>query len=251
MFFKNHRCNDICKHLKQPTKMCDIGHEPARRTSYRSELVRASVTTHAQVGGTCYANAVATVVRAAESRIVGRSLEGHAAMVNRIVAKYGSNGGVVRTVLKQECESRQLLCEEVDEQRARDAIDRGRAVVCTFHLSDEQWAEFSSFFRTKPSKVLSNISAGNDGAELHGHAVVILGRKGNVWQIKNSWGSGFAHKGYFMVRSDALRFSYFDVVFTEQGLTQADRDAYYRDRKQKQRLGTRFSTVASNDLCLG
>ena len=54
-----------------------------------------------------------------------------------------------------------------------------------------------------------------------------------------------------MVRSDALSFSYFDVEFNEEDLTQADRDAYYRDRKQKQRLGTHFSTVASDDLCLG
>ena len=74
-----------------------------RRTSYRSELVRASVTSHDQVGGTCHANEVATVVRAAESRTVGRSLEGHAAVVNRIVAQYGSDGGVVETVLEQEC----------------------------------------------------------------------------------------------------------------------------------------------------
>ena len=28
MIFKNHRCNDTCKHFKQPTKMCDVGHEP-------------------------------------------------------------------------------------------------------------------------------------------------------------------------------------------------------------------------------
>ena len=62
--------------------------------------------------------------------------------------------------------SRQLSLEEVCERRAQDAIDKGRALVCTFYLSDKQWAEFSSFFRTKPSKVLSTISTVDEDAEL-------------------------------------------------------------------------------------
>lgn len=47
---------------------------------------------HLQYGETCYANAGATILRAAESRIVGRILEPHEVIVQRLIAKYGIKG---------------------------------------------------------------------------------------------------------------------------------------------------------------
>lgn len=59
-----------------------------------------SQTVHLQYEGTCYANANATILRAAESRIVGRELEPHEVIVQRLITKYGLKGADTFSVLK-------------------------------------------------------------------------------------------------------------------------------------------------------
>lgn len=44
---------------------------------------------HLQKGGTCDANAIATIIRATEARIIGRKIEPHDVIVKRLVTKYG------------------------------------------------------------------------------------------------------------------------------------------------------------------
>ena len=66
-----------------------------------SNLLPAHV--HRQVGGTCYAHACATVLHAAESRIVGRKLESPEELAAKIISIHGSNGGNPFEVLQDLC----------------------------------------------------------------------------------------------------------------------------------------------------
>eukprot|EP00486_Rosalina_sp_Unknown_P002308 CAMPEP_0201577292 /NCGR_PEP_ID=MMETSP0190_2-20130828/23585_1 /ASSEMBLY_ACC=CAM_ASM_000263 /TAXON_ID=37353 /ORGANISM="Rosalina sp." /LENGTH=74 /DNA_ID=CAMNT_0048009139 /DNA_START=35 /DNA_END=256 /DNA_ORIENTATION=+ len=51
-----------------------------------------------QSGGTCYAHACASAIRATESRIVGRNPQSHESLVREITNKYGCDGGHVTIV---------------------------------------------------------------------------------------------------------------------------------------------------------
>lgn len=65
------------------------------RTAEKPVAVSASTAVHEQTGGTCYAHAVATVMRAAEKRVVGRELHKHEEIVSPIINKFGMNGADV------------------------------------------------------------------------------------------------------------------------------------------------------------
>ena len=161
---------------------------------------------HSQVLGTCYANAIATVIRATESRIVGRIIEDHKKMVDRIVSKWGTNGAYTFKVLQEECIKRQLSCKYIDERACQEALKQGRAIIATFALDAKQWGILSFFFSNAPEQVLKKSEFNERGGEICGHAVVISGWTDSYWKIKNSWGTGFADKGYFRVSKDAMEF---------------------------------------------
>ena len=159
-FFHFHKCNDICKGLPKPTDMPSsppVFLQATSQTTYSWQVVDASRCARKQTGGTCYAHASATVLRAAESRIIGRCPEDHDSLVTRIIDKYGSDGGFPIRVLNDECPCRRLSHEQVAQAGAEAAVDQGHAVLASFFLTDAGWQFFSSFFATNPSKVLDTL----------------------------------------------------------------------------------------------
>lgn len=243
-FFSTHKCNALCRHLKRPGTIIDFGMPPTCQTTFSFELVRVSAVVHCQQdfadianhchSGTCYAHAVATIVRAAESRIVGRRLELHHIMVQRLVSQFGTKGinsNTVLEILKQVCDPRRLRFKVVSADEACAALDLGHAVMVSFYLSQDQWSYFSARFRDQPRAVLDHIpedgTVGPAGGS--GHAAVIVGRDQDEWKIKNSWGDDFADEGFFRVRKDALpELRLYHVFFLEADLTPADVTAYHR-----------------------
>eukprot|EP00421_Protoceratium_reticulatum_P067336 CAMPEP_0168408690 /NCGR_PEP_ID=MMETSP0228-20121227/26800_1 /TAXON_ID=133427 /ORGANISM="Protoceratium reticulatum, Strain CCCM 535 (=CCMP 1889)" /LENGTH=555 /DNA_ID=CAMNT_0008422383 /DNA_START=1 /DNA_END=1665 /DNA_ORIENTATION=- len=238
-FFREHTCNDLCRHLvkKVPEAGPPLPLRPEQRTSWSWEvitaenecLVRTSSGVHAQTGGTCYAHAVATVIRAAESRIEGRKLQEHESIVSPIIQKFGSNGADPEKVLRHECPKRRLHFRQVDRNEAVVALRAGRAIVFAFWLSDQQWHQFSNFFDEKPTCVLSANVFTSDSSQKKGHAVAITGQKHGIWNIKNSWGDSFADGGSFQMKWDALPASvtmFFDVYWFETDLTIAEKLAF-------------------------
>ena len=194
---------------------------------------------HRQVGGTCYAHAVATALRAAESRIVGREPSPHADIVASIVGKHGDAGESVGKVLAEECPKRQLRWRQVSESDARKAAEAGRVLVATFYLTDAGWDAFSKHFGETPR----NPFLDKDGkGRKEGHAVAVRGfidgyGKNSRTQelgilryveLKNSWGGSFADGGFFRVALDAIEFTFYDVFFFERDLLPADRANFLR-----------------------
>ena len=245
-FFYYHVCNEYCCRLSRPSVVIDVALPPvAPHTTYSCELVQVSTAVHSQRdfadimhhedSGTCYAHAAATVVRAAERRIVGRKLEEHHVMVRRLVDKYGTKGvppSNWMAILKAECSPRQLQCREVDSSGAAHVIDLGRAILLRFALTKAQWKEFFIFFKRTPSATLDSDSLSDSSVgEFEGHAVVIVGQDDKSWKIKNSWGDDFADGGYFQMSKSLVldcNPNFFDVFWYERDLTEDDLAAYER-----------------------
>ena len=223
--------------------MIDVALPPvAPHTTFSFELMQVSTAVHSQQdfakildhehSGTCYAQAAATVVRAAERRIVGRKLEEHQVMVQRLVDKYGTNGPSIdlMTILEEECSPKKLKCRKVDTLGAAEAVDLGRAIMLRFALTDTQWQEFEAFFQRTPSATLDSDSLSDSlGGKLEGHAVVIVGQDDKSWKIKNSWGDAFASGGYFQMSKSLVldcNPKFFDIFWYQCDLTKDDLAAY-------------------------
>ncbi|CAE7226055.1 ak1 [Symbiodinium natans] len=241
-FFRTHTCNHICQHMKKPDAVIDIG-LPAPiahvgSTTFSFELVQVSSAVHDQQDfadildhahrGTCYAQAVATLVRHAERRIVGRNVEPHHVIADAIVKKHGTKGGCVEPVLNQVCPPRRLRWREVRADDAARCLQLGRAVLCGFHLSDKQWHSFSEFFRRFPSEVLGELPDPSKDV-LSGHGCVLIGQDPSMWKAKNSWGDDFGDGGYFRISKkllEQMQARFFDIFFVEEDLSAEDREAY-------------------------
>lgn len=243
-FFYYHVCNEFCRHLPRPSVVIDVALPPvAPHTTFSFELVQISTAVHSQRdfakildhehAGTCYAHAAATVVRAAERRIVGRELEEHQVMVQGLADKYGTKGVPTSTlvaILEEECRPRKLQCQEVDTSGAAHAVHLGRAVLLRFDLTDAQWKEFSAFFKRTPCATLDSDSLSDSlGGKFDGHAVVIVGQDDKSWKIKNSWGDAFADGGYFQMSKSLVldcNPKFFDIFWYQCDLTKDDLAAY-------------------------
>ncbi|CAE7946755.1 aceE [Symbiodinium sp. KB8] len=136
--------------------------------------------------GTCYAFAVATAIRSAQMRILGRAVEKHLALVDEITREFGCDGADVSAVLDALCPRKKLHHMPISRDEAAQE-------------------------RQAPGE---------------GHAVVIVGASEQDWFIKNSWGDAFAHEGYFHVRKNAIAFEFHDVFFYTSDLTRNETAAY-------------------------
>ncbi len=117
-----------------------------------------------QVGGTCYAHAVATVFHLAMHRIVGRDggRPEFKQIKDRLIAEYGKDGAVTQNVLAKIGPEYRLHFKEVDEISARQALNHRRPLVATFFLRENQWHEFGKFYKKTPKEVLQRANVGGE-----------------------------------------------------------------------------------------
>lgn len=240
-FFFTHKCSELCQDLRRPEVVIDVGMHISSHTTFAFE-VQVSLTVHDQQDfadmndhthrGTCYAHAIATAVRAAESRIKGRKIEAHHKMVMRLVRKHGTKGVTVPTaltILKDECGPRRLQHEVVAPDMASSVLKLGHAVLLQLFLSDEQWEQLSGHFRSSPNSVLRSINPAEHASSDGGHMAVIVGQDTTAWNVKNSWGDDFADKGFFKIGKDVLpNATFIHVYFLSEDLGEEDHAAYQK-----------------------
>merc|ERR1712183_313052 len=109
-----------------------------------------SLPVHEQNGGTCYAHACATILRAS-AVLERRPIECHKKLVEQITSRFGMNGGHCTQVLSHFCPGYKLHCEEVPLRSVDQVWDSKRVVCTSFFLSTNQWHRFCRYFVQNPS----------------------------------------------------------------------------------------------------
>jgi len=173
---------------------------------------------HTQTGGTCYANAIATVTRATLNRIYGRHVPPHEDIVTQIV-EFDANGyegpdyDGLETCLSDECKRRHIEYREVQLADVPKIVSRNRPVLLAFTLDNNQWAHFTKFFKDNPTGVLNQLPTPNHNIKSGGHAVVVKSVSANSWVVKNSWGKNWAEAGCFIIHPAILKNALTLVVY--------------------------------------
>lgn len=200
-----------------------------------------------QIGGTCYANAVAAVLHLAMRRIEGR--EGGVppfsdpinknGLLEQIVKKFGDKGASTENVLAEYCSKYRLHCKKVDENGAREAINARRPVVARFSLYPDEWVKFGSFYESNKSGILERTHVLTDVPDhstqkLEGHAVVLTRCEPNALFFMNSWGVNWADGGFFKIKDESVlrNISFYDVYWIESELKPREINAYEAKKKE-------------------
>ena len=203
-----------------------------------------------QVGGTCYAHAIATVIHLACSRVYGRKVEEFEEIKTKLIAEFGTDGANEITVFNKVLGRYRLHYEKVNEIGTREAIHSKRPCVAVFTLTNAQWWKFSKFFYDRIHRkevltrkyfdemeltdddILKNLKwevknnskyLGRKAEELTeqernniakqrgGHAVVLIRCGPRSLTFLNSWGTEFGEYGFFSVENaDVLGVTFYD-----------------------------------------
>ena len=148
-----------------------------------------------QDGGTCYANAAATVLHLAMSRILGRQ-GGYPDFykLRQDLIDCSDRKGTTSTlyVLQEICPKYYLRCKKVDLKGTMEAITSSRPVVARFRLTEYEWERFDDFFESNPEGILTkkeiDITARLPNVLTDGHAVVLTSFNSECLRLLNSWG---------------------------------------------------------------
>ena len=185
-----------------------------------------------QEGGTCYANAAATVLHLSMKRILGR--EGgypdfyklREEFINRFERDDPSN---TLTLLQKMCPKYRLRCQQVDLKGAMEAITSSRPVVATFWLTKREWQRFANFFERNPNGILTKeeIKMAARRTDTIGHAVVLTSFDSQCLRMLNSWGETWGNMGFFRVQNaDVLGMEFIDVFWDTEDLTEDEKTCY-------------------------
>lgn len=191
-----------------------------------------------QVGETCYANAAATVLHLAMSRILGRQ-GGYPDFdtLRRELIDCSDRLHTTSTlyVLQEICPKYHLRCKKVDLKGAMEAIASSRPVVAIFRLTGYEWDRFEDFFKKESNRksILTkeqiDITARPHDVPTDGHAVVLTSFNSECLRLLNSWGDKWADNGFFRVQNaDVLGLDFIDVFWEEEDLTPVEK-AYYKN----------------------
>ena len=204
---------------------------------YINQNVRGYKAKGEQEGGTCYANASATVLHLSMKRILGREggYPDFYKLREEFINRFGSDGANTLLVLQKMCPKYRLHCQKVDPMGAMKAITSSRPVVARFRLTDHEWDSFGAFFQRNPKGILTkreiDITARPPNTPLGGHAVVLTSFNSECLRLLNSWGEDWADMGFFRVENaDVLGLEFIDVYWTITDLTEEEKTYYEKHR---------------------
>ena len=204
---------------------------------YINQNVRGYKAKGEQEGGTCYANASATVLHLSMKRILGREggYPDFYKLREEFINRFGSDGANTLLVLQKMCPKYRLHCQKVDPMGAMKAITSSRPVVARFRLTDHEWDSFGAFFQRNPKGILTkreiDITARPPNTPLGGHAVVLTSFNSECLRLLNSWGEDWADMGFFRVENaGVLGLEFIDVYWTITDLTEEEKTYYEKHR---------------------
>jgi len=217
-------------------KIEDMNYNNLKYFSYR-------FTSKNQIFGTCWANAYSAAIFLTNKRIFGRKSKTFETYRENLIKfacdKNGDDGGNINEdKVVNYFERNKIYFDKLDEEEAKNALMKGRVVVCDFRLNDQQWDNFDKFYQTNKRGILEeeDINVGCDqsiDSNLQGHSVLLIeieiDKEGKSYlRFLNSWGQNWADEGTFKVRNgNALKGLgrescppiFYDIYFLEEDLT--------------------------------
>ena len=195
--------------------------------------------TRKQVGGTCYAEAAATVLHLSMTRIRGRvgGCPDFYTLKDEIVKEFDPKNypDGVRTirVLEKMCPKYRLRCKQVELKGAMQAVASSRPVVATFRLTKSKWDNFDDFYEKNPKGILTKKEIDKTARspktqtenceKIFGHAAVLTSFDSECLRLLNSWGDKWGDMGFFRVqKADVLGLKFIDVYWTEDDLKEEE-----------------------------
>lgn len=208
--------------------------------SYRENCINAleNYKIPSQVGGTCYANALAGIMKMASDRVHGREELDFGSLRQFLINKYGYNGAVIENILFRSdiLKRYRLRASTISENEAIQIASKGRPLLATFYLPGKEWDNLSEFYKNNPYSILTYDilkyrSPSRRSSEDGGHAVILTryDSYNDSFEFANSWGNNWASRGYFYVKKGAINFTFYDIFWYESDLTDEERYKYKRD----------------------
>jgi hypothetical protein len=115
----------------------------------------------------------------------------------------------------------------IQEDKIKIALMKGRPLVLTFGLYAKQWANFKDFFEKNKTGILTKDILSKDipnnlykNEKNAGHAVLLVEYNEDGFVCLNSWGKNFGDNGKFRIRNINIleKPAIFDVYFEESDL---------------------------------
>ena len=94
------------------------------------------------------------------------------------------DGANTKVVLEEYCKKFRFHCREVDEEGARDALNKQRPVVARLYLHGNQWRAFGTFWDKKENK--KRVMKAKDLPEIG-----IKDGDSGVQKITHIWSTGY------------------------------------------------------------
>ena len=183
---------------------------------------------------TCYAFASAVVLHLAMRRIHG--LEGgyptFEEIKDEMIREHRTNRAHTEEVLAKICPKYGLHYRTVSVKKAKKAISMKRPVLAKFYLTNKEWDAFEEFYKANSTGILTmkklDVSK-RPNDPLSGHAVVLTSYNSQSLTFMNSWGVGWANKGFFHVENAEVlgnKLEFFDVYWKLDELSEKEKERY-------------------------
>ena len=198
-----------------------------------------------QIFGTCWANTYSAAISLTNKRILGRTIKPFDHYREKLI-KFGSKknidgGNIENKGVKKFFKENKIHFEIIEASEAKKALMKGRFIVLTFYLNKAQWENFSDFFTSNETGILSKEILNKDceveSEPYDGHSVLLIEIKGNYLRFLNSWGSDWEDGGTFKLENASILKPYnteelpkfYDIFFYENELSSEEQIFYLKN----------------------
>ena len=112
-----------------------------------------------QIFGTCWANAYSGAIFLTNKRILGKKTETFETYRENLIKfarlENKDGGNIESDKVVNFFKNEKIHIEKINELQARNAVMKGRYVVCSFFLNGKQWDNFSEFYLSNRSGILT------------------------------------------------------------------------------------------------
>lgn len=217
-----------------------------------------------QIFGTCWANAYSAAIFLTNKRIFGRetkTFENYRENLIKFASDEKTDGGIIENdKVYKFFKDQKINFEKVDELEAREAVMKGRFVICCFKLKYNQWNNFYNFYKNNPTGILKKRTINNgcqgDKSYPEGHAVLLTEINQRYLKFLNSWGQNWADGGTFKIENADVLTEYnthnkpifYDVFFYEEELTEEEKDYYANNIEFIHEIFSRYDNEMSIEI---